>query len=137
MVGEGTVAAISSLSLRHMAADAVACFVRMLAREGCLRVAEDAAPTIIRDRLRRLVVRIVAGATPHPSAAAACAFAERELLGVTYYLEGGLCALGRFVVVNGEGFLKRLSGDEVGEFLAGIQDPGYSDEVALLAYAVA
>ena len=93
--------------------------------------------TIVRDRFGRLVVRIVAGATPHPSAAVACAFAQSELLGVAYYLEGGLGAGWRFVVVDGEGFLERFSGGEIGEFFAGIKDPRYTDEMTLLAYAVA
>ena len=137
MVGEGAVSAVSSFSLGHMASDAVACLVRMVAREGCLRVTEHAALTIVRNRFGRLVVRIVAGATPHLSAAAACAFAQRELLGVTYYLEGGLGAGWRFIVIDGEGFFERLSRGEVGEFFAGIKDARHADEMTLLAYAVA
>ena len=136
VVGKGGVPAVLSVARGHVASDTVAGFGRVGGGERGFGVAEEAAFPVERDGLGGLVVGIVTGAAPEAATAAALALAESELLGVADDLEVRLGALGKDVVVDGEGVFQRLAGDEIGDSLAGIEDASRAEEMALLADTV-
>ena len=119
-----------------MAADAIACLVRMLVCEFCLRVTCQASVAEVPYRIRGFVVGVMTGSTPHPCAAVDFALAQRKLLGVTDHLEAHFCAFSGFIVVDSEGLLQPLARFEIAESLARIHDPCHTHKVALLADAV-
>ena len=139
VIGESGVAAIFRVAPRHVAGEAVAVFRGMRSDGGKFcRVACEADRAIVCDGLQRRAVRfvvwIVAGAAPQLSVAVARAGAQRELLHMADHFEraGGIC-----VVVCGEHIFRALAGDEIAQLFAGIGDARDSEEMTLLADAVA
>src|SRR6202050_5671483 len=143
VIGEGGGAAIFGVAARHVASKAVAIFRGMRGSGGKFRrVAVEAYGAVIRDGLQRLivrffvpiVVRVVACAAPQAAMAIARAGAQRELFHMSDKLDR---AGGIRVIIGREYIFGALAGHEVAEGFSGIGDARDSEQVALLADAVA
>jgi hypothetical protein len=90
------------------------------------------------DRLQRFVVRIMTCTAPQPAIALARTTTSRKLLHVTDNFEFLSIGAGwRSIAVRGENLLQSLTRPKVTKILAWIQDSSHSQQVTLLADAVA
>src|SRR5271154_1765455 len=94
-------------------------------------MAREATRPVIRNGLRRLVVRVVASSAPEPAVAVARAGAQSELLDVADHLEITSRRPRRHgIVIDSVRFFQPLSRDEVAELFPGIGDPRGSEQMA-------
>ena len=135
VVGEGAMSAVMRLAASHVARDAVGRGRDMFYRQRPC-VAVQASLPVIRDRVGRPLVRIVAGPAPQGSIRLAVAGTELELFEMANHLEatrGGTHSITR---VDGKDFLETHPGLEVAKGLAGIEHPQLAAQVALFANAI-